>query len=80
MKFLIDSGANECFVGTAFAEHYGLILTKTKENLKIHLADRTVRLSNWVVKYACVIMGGYAEYLDFSVLTLPKYDAILGKA
>ena len=25
-------------------------------------------------------MGGHAEYLDFSVLNLPKYNAILGKA
>ena len=29
--FLIDNGANECFVGTAFAEKNGLEMTKTKE-------------------------------------------------
>ena len=50
MKFLIDSGASECFVDTAFVERNGLKLTKTKEKLKIHLADGTVRVSSWIVK------------------------------
>ena len=50
VKFLIDSEASECFVDTTFAEQNGLKLTKTKEKLKIHLADGTVRVSNWVVK------------------------------
>ena len=50
VKFLIDSGASECFVDTAFAEKNGLKLTKTKEELKIHLADGTVRVSSWIIK------------------------------
>ena len=78
--FLIDSGASECFVGKAFAEENGLKLTKTKEKLTIHLADGTVRVSNWIVKQGCVTMGNdHAEFLDFSIISLPKYDAILGK-
>ena len=32
IKFLIDSGASECFVGTTFAEQNGFTLTKIKEN------------------------------------------------
>ena len=31
VKFLTDSGASECFVGTKFAEKHGLVLTKTKK-------------------------------------------------
>ena len=46
---LVDSGASECFVGKTFAEKNGLKLTKTKEKLTIHLADGTVRVSNWIV-------------------------------
>ena len=80
IKFLIDSGARECFVDIAFTEKNGLKLTKTKEKLKIHLADRTVHVYSWVIKQGCVIMGDHAEFLDFLVLKLPKYDAILGKA
>ena len=78
--FLVDSGASECFVGKTFAEKNGLKLTKTKEKLTINLADGTVRVSNWIVKQGCVTMGNdHAEFLDFSILSLPKYDAILGK-
>ena len=78
--FLIDSGASECFVGKTFAEKNGLKLTKTKEKLTIHLADGTVRVSNWIVKQGCVTMGNeHAEFLDFSIISLPTYDAILGK-
>ena len=50
VTFLIDSGANECFVGKTFVEDHGLKMIKTKEKLKIHLADGTVRVSNWVVQ------------------------------
>ena len=50
ITFLIDSRANECFVGTAFTKKNGLQKTKTKEKLTIHLADGTVRVLNWVVK------------------------------
>ena len=42
VKFLIDSGANECFVGEAFIEKNRFHLTKTKEKLKIYLADGIV--------------------------------------
>ena len=64
--FLIDSGASECFVGKTFAEKNGLKLTKTKEKLTIHLADGTVRVSNWIVKQGCVTMGNeHAEFLEF---------------
>ena len=50
MKFLIDSGACECFVYTTLTEKNGLKLTKIKEKLKIHLVDGTVRVSSWIVK------------------------------
>ena len=39
-----------------------------------------MRVSNWMVKQAYVSMGEHAESIDFSVLKLPKYVAILGKA
>ena len=78
--FLIDSGARECFVGKIFAGKRGLKLTKTKEKLTIHLDDGTVRVSNWIVKQGCVSMGNeHAEFLDFSIISLPTYDAISGK-
>ena len=39
VKFLIDSGATDCFVSTAFVEERKLDLNKRKEKVKINLAD-----------------------------------------
>ena len=54
-------------------------MTKTKEKLRIYLADGMVRVSNLIVEQACVNFAEYAEFLDFSVINLPKYEAILRK-
>ena len=45
--FLIDNGASECFVGAAFVEKNELKKTKTKEKLKIHLTDGTLRVPTY---------------------------------
>ena len=50
VKFLIDSGATDCFVSTAFVEEKGLDLNKRKDKLKINLADGTTRVSKMYVK------------------------------
>ena len=50
VKFLIDSGATDCFVSTAFVEDKGLVLNKRKDKVKINLADGTTRVSKMYVK------------------------------
>ena len=79
VTFLIDSGASECFLSTAFVEKNRIKVRKTKEKLNIQLADGTVRVSNLIVEEACVTIEEHAEFIDFSVIGLPKYEAILGK-
>ena len=79
VKYLIDSGASDCFVSTEFVIEHGLKTTKTKEKLKIHLADGSVRVTNDCVKQVCVSFGEHAEFLDLQVMKLPKYEVILGK-
>ena len=79
VNYLIDSGASDCFVSTEFVTEHGLKTTKTKENLKIHLADGSVRVTNDCVKQLCVSFGEHAEFLDLQVMKLPKYEVILGK-
>ena len=79
VTFLIDSGASECFVSTDFVDEHGLRKTKTKEKLKIHLADGSVRVSSDCVKQVCVSFGEHAEFIDLQVMKLPKYEVILGK-
>ena len=36
-------------------------------------------MSNLMVVQACVAFEEHAEFIDFSVISLPKYEAILGK-
>ena len=79
VTFLIDSGASECFLSTEFVERNKIKTKKTKEKLQIQLADGTVRGSNLIVDQACVVFKDHAEFIDFSVISLPKYEAILGK-
>ena len=50
VKFLIDSGATDCFVNTAFVENKELDLNKRKEKVKINLADGTTRVSKLYIK------------------------------
>ena len=45
VKFLIDSGASECFVDIAFTEKNGIKPIRRKEKLQIYLADGIVRVS-----------------------------------
>ena len=79
VTFLIDSGASECFLSTAFVEKNKIKTRKTKEKWNIQLADGTMRVSNVMVEQECVIFNEHAEFIDFSVIGLPKYEAILGK-
>ena len=79
VKFLIDSGATDCFVSTAFVEEKELGLNKRKEKVKINLADGTTRVSKLYIKQACVSFEEHMEFLDFTVINLPNYEAIFGK-
>ena len=76
---MIDSGATDCFVSTAFVEEKGLDLNKRKEKIKINLADGTTRVSKMYVKQACISFEEHMEFIDFTVINLPQYEAILGK-
>ena len=51
VTFLIDSGASECFLSTAFVEKNKIKTGKTKEKLNIQLANGTVRVSNFIVEH-----------------------------
>ena len=62
IKFLIDSGATDCFVSTAFVEDKGLLLNKRKDKVRINLADGMTRVSKMYVKQACI---SFEEHMDF---------------
>ena len=50
VTFLIDSSASECFLSTTFVEKNKVKTRKTKEKLKIQLADGTVQVSDLIVE------------------------------
>ena len=52
VTFLIDSGASECFLSTAFVEKNKIKTRKTKEKWNIQLANGTVHVSNVIVGQA----------------------------
>ena len=79
VTFLIDSGASECFLSTTFVKKNKMKTVKAKEKLRIQLADGTTRVSNFIVEQACVKFEDHMDFLNFSVIPLPKYEAILGK-
>ena len=79
VTFLIDSGVSECFLNTTFVEKHELKTAKPKEKLRIQLADGTMRVSNFIVEQACAEFEDHTEFLNFSIMPLPKYEAILGK-
>ena len=47
---LVDSGASECFISAILAEQNDLKMRKTKEKLKIDLADDIERVSNLILE------------------------------
>ena len=79
VTFLIDSGASERFLSTAFVEKNKIKTRKTKEKLNIQLTDGTMRVSNLIVEQACVTVKDHAEFIDFCIIGFPKDEAILGK-
>ena len=79
VKFLIDSGAIDCFVSTAFIDDKGFVLNKRKDKVTINLADGTTRVSKMYVKQACISFEEHMEFIDFTVINIPQYEAILGK-
>ena len=64
VKYLIDGGASDCFVSNEFVAAHGLKTTKTKEKLKIHLADGSVRVTTDCIRQVCVSFGEHTEFLD----------------
>ena len=50
VKFLVDSGATDCFVSTHFVKEKGLDMNKRQEKVKINLADGTTRVSKLYIK------------------------------
>ena len=80
VKFLIDSGATDCFVSTEFVENKELDVNKSKEKVKINLADGTTRALRLYIKQACVEFEEHREFIDFTVINIPNYEAILGQS
>ena len=80
VKFLVDSGASGNFISEHVVSEHDLRTVRSHEKMQVHLADGSMRASNRIVQGAQVMYEEHAEFLDFHVMKLPKYDAILGKS
>ena len=80
VQFLVDSGASGNFISEHLVSEHDLRTVRSHEKMQVHLADGSMRASNRIVQGAQVTYEEHAEFLDFHVMKLPKYDAILGKS
>src|SRR6185312_11598388 len=75
----VDSGANTNFVSTEFIQKYNLLVNiESTTTNNVTLADGSLQVSCGILEHACINIGTYTDHFDFTVLPLPKYDAILG--
>ena len=78
IQFLVDSGASGNFIHEHLVSEHDLRTVRSHKKMKVHLADGYMRASNRLVQGAQVMYKDHAKFLDFHVMKLPKYDAILG--
>lgn len=79
IKFLIDSGAEECFVDTKCVQQKHLPHEKKITPDIVKLANGEVQDSTWWMPKAKLAIGSYRDSETFHITTLQGYDAILGK-
>ena len=78
--FLVDSGSTHDFIAQNFVERHNLEGTCSEEKLSMTLADgSTVSQQLRRTKRLKMVLGEFGETQTFTVFSLGKYDAILGK-
>jgi hypothetical protein len=77
---LVDCGASSNFVSTEFIKNNNLGISTASTVNTVTLADGSQQASCGTLEHACITVGTYTDHFDFTVLPLPKYDAILGQS
>jgi hypothetical protein len=77
---LVDCGASSNFVSTEFIKNNNLGISTASTVNTVTLADGSQQVSCGTLEHACITVGTYTDHFDFTVLPLPKYDAILGQS
>ena len=86
LNLLIDSGASTNFISIEFIQRHQLSLVTDNvsptpnSSSQVTLADGSHQTTRGTLEYACLNIGTYTDHIDFTALSLPKYDAILGLA
>ena len=80
VRLLVDSGASTNYVSTDFIRNNNLRINTATTVNTVTLADGSQQKSHGTLEHACITIGTYIDHFDFTVLPLPKYDAILGLA
>ena len=74
---LVDSGSSGNFVSSAFAKQQPITLDK-EERQAVRMADGTVQWTDGKTEQLGVCIGAYEDEIQFNILPLHRYDAILG--
>jgi hypothetical protein len=77
-RILIDSGSSSDFVNIAFVKKHRLNTVLQRSTKIILLADDSIQRSTEQLNHAPLNIQGQTYHIDFHVLPLRQYDAILG--
>jgi hypothetical protein len=75
---LVDSGASDNFISTAYIDNSNIQSTRSAKDNVVMLADGRQHVCNQVVKDALINVGAYSDKLDLRAIPLEKFDVVLG--
>ena len=65
---LVDSGANDNFISTAYIDNSNIQSTRSAKDNVVMLADGRQHVCNQVVKDALINVGAYSDKLDLRAI------------
>jgi hypothetical protein len=77
-SILLDSGSSSEFVSADFIRRHALTTFPTVPERHVRMADGSKQTSSGRLEYAPLHMNGHNYAIDFTVLPLSQYDAVIG--
>jgi hypothetical protein len=78
ISILIDSGASHSYIDPKMVERFHFPRRKHGKSWLVHLATRTKRKVNKMVKSCLMDMNGLNTWADLNIIPLGSYDYLIG--